>query len=139
MVVILFTLGRPCVWFILLYTARVDALWEFLEVLRKHGVVYTTLPSINIWLIYVLVFLVLVGVFNTVVAALFFVLAAIVGWSLHKEVKSAFRKMWYERLPLLKFHLVLVALELGGLLFIAKLALAKVWTFTLVRSDKYYG
>ena len=91
---------------------------KLLKILIEQQVINTILPSINIWLLYILVLLIITGIFNIIVAGIFFVLFQILGWSQTETTKKAFRTFWYENLPIFKFHLVLVVIESSIIFFI---------------------
>jgi hypothetical protein len=109
---------------------------KFLKILSKNKVWTTIIPSLNLWLFYVIVCLVLWGVFDFVVAGLFFAFGIILGWAQKKEVKNAFCE-WWNSLPLLKFHTVSALIQLGVLVFL--LNFAKPIIFTTNKITKKHG
>lgn len=99
---------------------------NFLVVLTENKVWKTALPTLNLWGMYVIILTILAGVFNFTVAAMFGVLGLLFAWLQNKEVKDAFRE-WWRDLPMFKFHLVFVIVEVGAVIIFAS---AKVFVLS---------
>lgn len=92
---------------------------DLLRVLHKNNAVKTIIPSLNLWIFYVMVCLISWAVFSVVVAGLVFVFGIIIMWAQTEETKEALRQWWIS-LPLLKFHGVCLLIELGAFLYLVK-------------------
>jgi len=93
---------------------------KLLKTLIEQKVINTLLPSISIWLVYILISVVLAAVFSWIVAGMVFVLFKIIAYAQSEITKNAFHTFWYENLTIFKFHLVFVVIGTAVIMFIAK-------------------
>lgn len=111
---------------------------ELLEILTRNQVHKTVLPSLNLWLFYIIICLVIWAIFNVIVAGLVFAFGPIFISAQNKETKEDLHCWWHNKLPLLKFHAVCVFLELGVLIYLVSVV-KLVIPSTLVNNNKKYA
>lgn len=107
---------------------------DFLRFLSENEVWKTIIPTLNLWLFYVITCVILWGVFNVAVAGLVFAFGIIFAWAQKEKTKKAFHS-WWHALPLLKFHAVCVCLELGVFTFLIKFTNTLTFVGNLVKKN----
>lgn len=93
---------------------------EFISFLLENQIWKSVLPSLNIWLFYVIICIIAWSTLGVFTAGITFVSGIIFVGTLKKKVKESFCD-WWRDLPQLKFHLIWFVIEAGILFLVVKL------------------
>lgn len=97
-------------------------LWE---ILKKNQVWKKVLPSLNLWCVVALIEIIVWGIYDAMVSGLVAFFGVVIWWAVGKEVREALHSYWHE-LPQLRFHSVLIAVELGVVVVWSKAIVAAI-------------